>query len=288
MARMSEDSTCSWPAPAKINLFLHVLGRRQDGYHDIQTLFQLLDWGDEVHIHPASGPLISRLPVTYGVPESEDLVVKAARLLQYETGCRRGAEIGVNKRIPPGSGMGGGSSDAATVLLVLNRLWGCGLDLDELASLGASLGADVPVFVQGRSAMAEGIGERLEPVSLGSRHYILVFPAFSVSTRAVFSDAMLARDSKLISLSEALTGEGRNDCEVVVRRRFPALARMLEALEEWGHPVMTGTGSGIFIPMRDEKSAKSAAKEMKTLYNVRAVRGMDRSPLHERLDGCWF
>jgi len=283
---MSEDPTCSWPAPAKINLFLHVLGRRQDGYHDIQTLFQLLDWGDEVHIRPDSGPLISRLPVTYDVPESEDLVVRAAKLLQSETGCHRGAEIGVKKRIPPGSGMGGGSSDAATILLVLNRLWGCGLGLDELASLGATLGADVPVFVQGRSAMAEGIGERLEPVSLGIRHYVLVFPAFSVSTRAVFSDAMLARDSEPISLPGALAGAGRNDCEAVVREQFPALARMLEELEEWGQPVMTGTGSGIFIPMRDEKSAKSAAKEMKTLYNVRAVRGVDRSPLHERLDGC--
>ena len=283
---MSEDPTCSWPAPAKINLFLHVLGRRQDGYHDIQTLFQLLDWGDEVHIRPNRGPLISRLPVSYDVPESEDLVVRAAKLLQSETGCRRGAKIGVKKRIPPGSGMGGGSSDAATVLLVLNHLWGCGLGLDELTSLGASLGADVPVFVQGHSAMAEGIGERLEPVSLGIRHYVLVFPAFSVSTRAVFSDVMLARDSEPISLPGALAGAGRNDCEAVVREQFPALARMLEALEEWGQPVMTGTGSGIFLPMRDEKSAKSTAKEMKTLYNVRAVRGVDRSPLHERLDGC--
>ncbi len=286
MAEMSEGSNHSWPAPAKINLFLHVLGRRQDGYHDIQTLFQLLDWGDEVQIRPTGGPLISRLPVAYDVPESEDLVVRAASLLQLETACRQGAEIGVKKRIPAGSGMGGGSSDAATVLLVLNRLWGCGLGLDELASLGASLGADVPVFVQGHSAMAEGIGERLEAVSLGVRHYVLVFPDFPVSTRAVFSDSMLARDSEPVSLPEALAGAGRNDCEAVVRKRFPALARMLEALEEWGQPMMTGTGSGIFIPMRDEKSAKSAAKQMKTLYNVRAVRGVDRSPLHERLDGC--
>jgi len=286
MARMSEGSSHSWPAPAKINLFLHVLGRRQDGYHDIQTLFQLLDWGDEVQIRRTGGPLISRLPVAYDVPESEDLVVRAASLLQLETACRQGAEIGVKKRIPTGSGMGGGSSDAATVLLVLNRLWGCGLGLDELASLGASLGADVPVFVQGHSALAGGIGERLEAVSLGVRHYVLVFPDFPVSTRAVFSDAMLARDSEPVSLPEALAGAGRNDCEVVVRERFPALARMLEALEEWGRPVMTGTGSGIFIPMCDEKSAKSAAKQMKTLYNVRAVRGVDRSPLHKRLDGC--
>jgi 4-diphosphocytidyl-2-C-methyl-D-erythritol kinase len=261
---MSEASDCSWPAPAKINLFLHVMGRRQDGYHDIQTLFQLLNWGDEVRIRPTTGPLISRLPVSYGVPESEDLVVKAAKLLQSETACRRGAEIGVKKRIPPGSGLGGGSSDAATVLLVLNRLWGCGLELDELACLGAGLGADVPVFVRG----------------------ILVFPGFSVSTREVFSSAGLVRDSDPISLAEALAGEGRNDCEGAVRERFPAFARMLEALEEWGRPVMTGTGSGIFIPMPDKKSAMSAAKAMKTLYNVRAVRGVDRSPVHKKLDSC--
>jgi 4-diphosphocytidyl-2-C-methyl-D-erythritol kinase len=281
---VSDASASSWPAPAKINLFLHIMGRRQDGYHDIQTLFQLLDWGDEISIRPLRDPTISRLPVTYGVPEAEDIVVKAANLLQSETGCRRGAEIGVKKRIPPGSGMGGGSSDAATVLLVLNRLWGCGLGLSELASLGAGLGADVPVFVHGHNAMAEGIGEQLEAVSLGRRYYVLVFPGFPVSTREVFSDAMLARDSKPVNLAEALAGEGRNDCEAVVRKRFPAFALLLDELKKWGRPMMTGTGSGIFIPMRDKKNAMSAAKAMKTLYNVRAVRGVERSPVHKMLD----
>lgn len=275
-----------WPAPAKINLFLHVLGRRRDGFHDIQTLFQLLDWGDEVRIRQATRPLITRLPVSYDVPEADDLVVKAAKLLQSETACRRGAEIEVRKRIPPGSGMGGGSSDAATVLLVLNRLWECGLGLDELACLGAALGADVPVFVKGYSALAQGIGERLEPVSLGRRYYILVFPGFPVSTREVFSNTGLARDSASISRAEALAGKGRNDCETVVRKQFPEFARILGALEQWGRPQMTGTGSGIFIPMHDKKSAMSAAQAMKTLYNVRAVCGVDRSPVHGKLDSC--
>ena len=284
-SRMTEIPNRWWPAPAKINLFLHVLGRRQDGYHNIQTLFQLLDWGDEVKVRPVRGRSISRLPVSYDVPESEDIVVKAAKLLQKQTDCRKGVEIGIKKRVPPGSGMGGGSSDAATVLLLLNQLWECGLDLDELASMGAILGADVPVFVHGRSAMAGGIGERLEPVNLGRRYYVLVFPGFSISTRDVFSDVMLARDSAPISLAEALAGAGRNDCETVVRERFPEFKALLSMLEEWGRPVMTGTGSGIFIPMRDKKSAKSAAKAMKTLYNVRAVRGVDRSPVHEKLDG---
>lgn len=273
-----------WPAPAKINLFLHILGRRADGYHDIQTLFQLLKWGDDIGIRLLSESKIARLPVSYGVPESEDLVVKAAKLLQSETAGRLGAEIAVRKRVPPGSGMGGGSSDAATVLLVLNQLWNCKLGIEELSQLGRSVGADVPVFIYGRSAMAGGIGEKLEPVSLGVRHYLLVFPDFPVSTRAVFADPDLNRNSKMLETAQVLEGKGINDCETVVRKRFPAFDTMLQVLEKWGKPRMTGTGSGLFIPMRDKKSAKSAAQAMKTLYNVRAVQGVDRSPLHEKLD----
>jgi 4-diphosphocytidyl-2-C-methyl-D-erythritol kinase len=281
---MTDPRMSWWPAPAKINLFLHILGRRQDGYHDIQTLFQLLDWGDEIGIRPVSGREITRLPVSYGVPESEDLVVRAANLLQSETAVRRGAEIAVRKRVLPGSGMGGGSSDAATVLLVLNQLWNCKLELEELSRLGRCLGADVPVFIHGHSAVAEGIGEKLEPVILGERHYVLVFPDFPVSTRDVFADPDLNRNSKRLGPAQVLEGRGANDCEPVVRKRIPAFDNMLQSLEKWGDPLMTGTGSGIFIPMRDKKSAKSTAQAMKTLYNVRAVQGVDRSPLHIKLD----
>lgn len=260
-----------------------MLGQRQDGYHELQTLFQLLDWGDDIRIRPTRDQRISRLPVTYGVAQDEDLVIKAAKLLQKEAGCRRGAEIAVVKRIPPGSGLGGGSSDAATVLRVLNHLWGCGLEIRELAAIGRNLGADVPVFIHGCSAMATGIGELLEPVDLGLRHYVLVFPSYPVSTREVFSDPLLVRNSKPISLAAALAGEGRNDCEPVVRKRFPAFDRTLKELDKWGRPIMTGTGSGIFISMPDKNSAKSAAKEIKSLYNARAVYGVNRSPLEERL-----
>ena len=273
-----------WPAPAKINLFLHVLGRRSDGYHEIQTLFQLLDWGDEIGILPTDEATISRQAVSYGVPESEDLVTRAARLLQNEAACRQGAVIAVRKQIPPGSGMGGGSSDAATVLLVLNSVWGCGLDLDELSSLGRSLGADVPVFVRGYSAMAQGIGEELEPVTLGRRHYLLVFPDLQISTAEVFADPGLKRDTTPISLEAALQDKGKNDCEPVVRQRFPEFDRIMQMLEKWGAPHMTGTGSGIFLAMRDEKSAMRTAQALKTLYNVRAVPGVDTSPLHAKLD----
>jgi len=274
----------TWPSPAKINLFLHVTGRRPDGYHDIQTLFQLLDWGDELRIRPNSTAVISRPSPDYPVAEHDDLAVRAAKLLQSETACGMGVEIQVKKRIPLGSGMGGGSSNAATVLLALNHLWGCGLALDELAGLGAMLGADVPVFVRGQSALAGGVGDRLESVTLGRRHYVLVFPDYSVSTREVFSDPSLKRDSPRISLARALAGEGFNDCEAVVRERIPAFGLLLDELREWGRPRMTGTGSGIFIPMRDEKSANSAAEQMKSLYNVRAVNGVDRSPVHGMLD----
>ena len=274
-----------WPAPAKINLFLHVTGRRRDGYHELQTLFQLLDWGDEIRIRKTRQPQISRTSGGYGVAESEDLAIRAAKSLQRAVGCHWGAEIGVKKNVPIGSGMGGGSSDAATVLLALNRLWDCGLSLAELAGLGVELGADVPVFVQGRSALATGIGDLLKPVELGARDYVLVFPDFSMSTRAVFGDPGLKRDSKPINLDQALSGQGRNDCEILVGKRFPEFPKIIKALEKWGPAMMTGTGSGIFIPMHDKKSAKSAAEEMKSLYNVRAVSGVDRSPVHEILDG---
>lgn len=281
---MNDVSAFSWPAPAKINLFLHVTGRRNDGYHDIQTLFQLLDWGDTVQIRPSRDPDITREAADYDVPESEDLVILAARLLQSETGSRYGAEIKVRKRIPPGSGLGGGSSDAATVLLVLNRLWNCGLGVSELADFGRRLGADIPVFVHGHSAMAEGVGDVLEPVFLGRRHYVVVFPGISISTAQVFADPDLPRNSDRISLGKALAGEGRNDCESVVRKQFPAFDRAMNVLRKWGDPVMTGTGSAIFMEMQDRKSAKSAAKAIKTLYNVRAVSGVDRSALHEQMD----
>ena len=281
---MSDSSGNFWPAPAKLNLFLHVTGRRPDGYHDLQTLFQLLDWGDQLSIEPLDKRGVSRPRASYAVNEADDLAVRAALMLQAETSCRQGARIEVNKRIPVGGGLGGGSSDAATVLVVLNRLWGCGLDVDELASIGVGLGADVPVFIRGHSALASGVGDELEPVELGERHYLLVFPGFSVATAEVFSDAALPRNSSRISISQALEGAGRNDCEVVIKQRFPVFSQMLEELAQWGPVRMTGTGSTLFISMPDEISANSAAQEIKCRYNVRAVRGLDRSLLYELLD----
>lgn len=286
MARSTDAPATTWPAPAKLNLFLHVTGRRPDGYHELQTLFQLLDWGDDVLIRVSGDHRIGRVAAAYAVAEHADLAVRAARLLQSATACARGATIHVRKRIPMGSGLGGGSSDAATVLLALNHLWACGLASTELAELGARLGADVPVFVHGHSAMATGIGERLEPVGMGPRHYVLVFPGLSISTGAVFADPDLARDSKRIGAAEALAGKGRNDCEAVVRKRFPLMVKVMASLEPWGRPVMTGTGSAVFLRVDSREQAISTAREIKSLYNARAVTGVDRSPLHEALEAA--
>lgn len=280
---MTESGGETWLAPAKLNLFLHITGRRDDGYHELQTLFQLLDWGDELSIRVLDQPLICRTGPGYGIPEDQDLALRAARLLQAESGCSCGAEISVQKNIPMGSGMGGGSSDAATVLLVLNRLWNCDLSIDRLAELGRKLGADVPVFVRGHTAMASGIGEMLEPVSLGHRHYVLVFPGVHISTPQVFSDPGLRRDSEFIGLDQALAGAGRNDCEAVVRMRFPLMDEAFKKLASWGHPVMTGTGSGIFLQAKNEASANSLTQAIKNLYNSRAVSGVDVSPVYEKL-----
>lgn len=281
---MIESLQPGWPAPAKVNLFLLVTGRRHDGYHNIQTLFQLVDLCDELHIEITDEMRIVRPEGAAGVSEQDDLVVRAARLLQAETGLRRGARISVHKHIPLGAGLGGGSSDAATTLLVLNHLWQCGLDLNDLAALGLRLGADIPVFIRGRSALASGVGEQLQAVNLGPCHYVLIFNPQHISTARVFQHPELVRDSSPVSLAAALAGIARNDCEAVVRKTYPELEKVMQELEVWGRPCMTGTGSCVFLPMPDKKTAISTAREINCRYNVRAVRGLDRSPVHEMLN----
>ena len=206
-----------WPAPAKLNLFLHVIGRRADGYHELQTLFQLIDLCDTVAISVREDGQIERPVGPPGVPGETDLTVRAARALQSATGTRLGANLKVHKRIPLGGGLGGGSSDAATTLLGLNELWSCGLSVSELAALARPLGADVPVFVQGSSAWAEGVGERLTPVTLPARWYVIIHPGVAVSTQEVFQSPELTRNSPLITLHAFFESGGRNDCEPVVR-----------------------------------------------------------------------
>lgn len=272
-----------WPAPAKLNLFLHVVGRRPDGYHQLQTVFQLLDLADTVTVALRADGRIERAAVSYGVAAEEDLAVRAARALQSATGWRGGASLRVTKRIPLGGGLGGGSSDAATVLVALNTLWDCGLSLDELAALGLPLGADVPVFVQGSSAWAEGVGERLTPVELPEAWYVIIHPGVAVGTREIFQSPELTRNSPLLTIRAFFESGGRNDCEPVVRARFPAVAEALEWLGRLAPARLTGTGSCVFATCASAIDAERLAARVPDRWRSYVARGLNRSPLHAQL-----
>lgn len=274
-----------WPAPAKLNLFLRIVGRRTDGYHELQTCFQLLDWGDELELARTTDDAIVRESGLANVDPEQDLAVRAARLLQAHCPGRGGARLRVHKRVPAGAGLGGGSSDAATVLVALNRMWGCGLRLDELASIGARLGADVPVFVRGRSAWAEGVGERLAPLELGPRHYVLVFPPVHVSTAALFAAPELVRDSAPLDPAEFDPDAGDNAFEPLVRERYPVIDAAMRDLESEGRPRLTGTGSCIYLSVKDKLCADAITRRLECRYNVRSVAGIDRSPVLNRHQG---
>ena len=279
----SGPGTSHWPAPAKLNLFLHVTGRRADGYHELQTLFQLLDLCDTLTISLREDGLIERPAGAAGVTPEADLTLRAARALQQLTGTRQGAELRVHKRIPQGAGLGGGSSDAATTLLALNELWGCGLSFEELAALALPLGADVPVFVRGSSAWAEGIGERLTRVSLPEAWYVIIYPGVGVSTREVFQSPELTRNSPLITIRAFFQSGGRNDCEPVVRARSPEVAAALEWLGREGSARLTGTGSCIFLARGSAAEAERLAARVPDRWMSFVARGVNSSPVHEQL-----
>jgi 4-diphosphocytidyl-2-C-methyl-D-erythritol kinase len=273
-----------WSAPAKLNLMLHVVGRRPDGYHELQTVFQLIDLRDAIDIAVREDGVIARPNGPPGVPESEDLVVRAARALKKAGGTPLGADISVLKRIPMGGGLGGGSSDAATTLVALNDMWGLGLSSPELATIGAGLGADVPVFVQGRSAWAEGIGEKLTPISLGSDSwYLVIFPGVPVPTAAVFQAAELTRNSAPTTMRGFLETGGRNDCEAVVRARFPAVGEALEWLARHAPARLTGTGACVFAKFARPEDAERIAARVPDSWRAFVARGLDESPLLEEL-----
>ena len=274
-----------WPAPAKLNLFLRITGRRPDGFHDLQTLFQILDWGDELRFMVNDTGQIGRVEHVDGIPESEDICIRAAQLLKTRSGVNKGVHIELLKRIPMGAGLGGGSSDAATVLCALNELWNCGLTRPQLAAMGLELGSDVPVFVNGYSAWAEGRGEKLQAVSLGRRYYVLVFPGLHISTADVFRHPSLKRDSEPLEMTPANMRPGRNDCEAVALQMHPQLQNMIQKLSAWGRPFMSGSGSTFFLPFESKKTANSAARELESRYTVRLVIGVDRSHLLDCLPG---
>jgi 4-diphosphocytidyl-2-C-methyl-D-erythritol kinase len=277
-------SAAPWPAPGKLNLFLHVVGQRPDGYHQLQTAFQFIDLCDSLTFYERPAGVFERVGDVPGVAEADDLVVRAARLLTQTAGrTLPGVAIRVDKRLPIGGGLGGGSSDAATTLVALNELWDLRLTAEALAGLGLRLGADVPVFVLGRAAWAEGVGERLQPWDFPEPVYLLVRPDVAVPTSEIFKAPELTRDSAITTIAGFLQAGGRNDCEPVVRSRYPAVAAALEWGGRFGPARLTGTGSCVFVPMTDAASARGALAALPQEWQGWVTRGLNRSPLLERL-----
>jgi 4-diphosphocytidyl-2-C-methyl-D-erythritol kinase len=270
-----------YPAPGKLNLFLHVLGRRSDGYHELQTVFRLVERSDRLGIALRRDGEIRRAGALF----DNDLCARAAALLKEVSGTALGCEISLEKNLPTGGGMGGGSSDAATVLLVLNRLWNLRLEALQLLQIGARLGADVPFFIFGKNAVAEGIGERLEALDLPPAWYLILTPQVSVSTKEIFSDASLTRDSKRLKIPPFLSGQGANDLEPVVSRRFPGVAAHLEWLRKRVPGArMTGSGACLFAEFRTEAEALALQAQLPEDMRGFVTRGLDRHPLHERAE----
>lgn len=272
-----------WPAPAKLNLFLHVTGRRPDGFHDLQTLFQLIELADTIAITVCEDGRIERVAGAAGVAPEDDLAVRAARALQAATGTRLGATVRIVKRIPMGGGLGGGSSDAATALLALNRLWDCRLSVERLAELGLALGSDVPVFVRGASAWAEGRGEALTPVELPPAHYVIVHPGVAVPTARVFQAPELTRNTPVITIRAFFASGGRNDCEPVVRGMYPEVADALDWLGRYAPARLTGTGSCIFARCASAAEAERIAARVPDRWRSFVARGLNVSPVREKL-----
>jgi 4-diphosphocytidyl-2-C-methyl-D-erythritol kinase len=279
------DWGSAWPAPAKINLFLHVVGRRPDGYHLLQTVFRLLDFGDSLRCEPRTdGRIVLANPLS-GVPPEKDLVVRAAVALRAATALTAGVTLHVEKRLPMGGGLGGGSSDAATTLLALNRLWRTGLDSLQLQRLGLTLGADVPFFIHGRTAFAEGVGERFTDLALPAAWYLVLIPPVAVPTAEIFRAADLRRDTPAIAASEWYPGFGRNDLEAVAVARYPEVARHLEWLRSHGAARMSGSGACCFAEFVEESAARAALAALPGDMRGFVAAGLDRHPVQITDDG---
>lgn len=269
----------AYPAPAKLNLTLRVTGRRADGYHLLQTVLRLIDHGDTLRIATRADGVIARRNDVAGVPEADDLTLRAARLLQRASNAPHGADIALEKRLPLGGGLGGGSSDAATTLLVLNRLWGVHWPRARLQALALELGADVPFFVFGESAVGHGIGEKLAPLTLPPAWYLVLVPQVSVATATVFQDPDLIRDSNPIKIPPFSPNAAQNDLEPVVCRHYPEVARHLVWLRQFGAARMTGSGACVFAEFATEAEAVSVLRRLPETMQGVVARGLDRHPL---------
>ncbi len=271
----------AWPAPAKLNLFLRIVGRREDGYHLLQTVFQLLDWGDTVRVRVRGDGHIVRTAGMHEVPPDLDLAVRAARLLQERTGSGKGADIEVHKRIPAGGGLGGGSSDAGSVLVALNALWGTGCTREDLAAMALTLGADVPVFVHGHSAWAEGVGDRLHRLSLPAADYVLVDPGVQVSTRELFQAPQLTRHAPPATISSFLEGMVTDNAFVpLARARFPEIAAAMEWLGQYGQARLSGSGGCVFVQTNSRSEGERIAARCPSPFRAWVVSGVNASPLN--------
>ena len=281
--------TLTLPAPAKLNLFLHITGRRSDGYHNLQTLFQLLDFGDELSFTCTDDNRITLDDPASGVPPEDNLIVRAAQsLLEYRATPDAGVQIVLDKRLPMGGGIGGGSSDAATTLLALNHLWQCQLTPSELCAIGVQLGADVPVFIQGKTAFAEGVGEQLQAIELPEYWYVVLTPEVHVSTAQIFSHELLTRDTPKIKIAPALEGQGftglRNDCEALVTQLYPPIGQAINWLNQFGESRLTGTGACCFCRFETEAEARQVLNEARSTFKGFVAKGVNLSPAHQRLN----
>lgn len=280
-----------WPSPAKLNLFLYITGRRTDGYHNLQTLFQFLDYGDDITINLRDDGQLHLLTPVEGVAQEDNLIIRAARLLitrrQTEDHAYEapGADISIEKRLPMGGGLGGGSSNAATILVALNHLWQCGFSVDELAAMGLSLGADVPVFVRGHAAFAEGVGEQLTPVEPEEKWYLVAHPGVSIATPVIFNDPELPRNTPVRTIDTLLKCEFRNDCEVIARKRFRKVDAALSWLLEYAPSRLTGTGACVFAEFNTESEARLVLEQAPEWLKGFVARGANMSPLQLAISG---
>jgi len=276
-----------WPSPAKLNLFLYITGQRPNGYHDLQTLFQFVDYGDSLSFTVRDDSAIVLTTPTDGVADDENLVIRAARLLQSHAGVSLGAEISLQKRIPMGGGLGGGSSNAATVLIALNTLWNCGYSDTELAQLGIRLGADVPVFVTGHAAFAEGVGEILHPVEPPEKWFLIAHPGVSIPTPVIFGDPDLTRNTPKRTVNVLLNTPYANDCEPIARKRFYEVEQLLSWLLEYAPSRLTGTGACVFAEFDTESAARHVLDKAPSWMRGFVAKGVNISPLH-RFRETWL
>lgn len=271
------------PCPAKLNLMLHITGRRDDGYHELQTVFQILDFGDTIRLEATDSPVIDLCPELPGVPTEDNLVYRAAMLLKQKTGYQGGASVTLCKKLPMGGGIGGGSSNAASTLLGLNHLWRTSLSIDELASIGKSLGADIPVFIRGRTAWAEGVGEILTPIDLPETWYLILAPDCHVSTAKIFCHKDLTRDTLAITVAAFLERGGKNDCQPLVETLFPQVRDAVKWLNNFGRAQLTGTGACVFAPFDSKEAAQTVLAKLPQHMQGFIAKGVNWSPLHQSL-----